>query len=100
MSAIELTVKHGRTQDEARKQLEHAVDQVRSRFALLVQRVEWSADRNQVKVAGSGFDIDMRVDAMNVYVTGDIPFLGQLLGGPMLAGLKQIVQQTFQKRLT
>lgn len=29
-----------------------------------------------------------------------MPILGALLGGPLAAGLKQILQQTFQKRLT
>jgi hypothetical protein len=35
-----------------------------------------------------------------VHVSGDLPLLGALLGSPLVAGLKQIVQQTFQKRLT
>jgi Putative polyhydroxyalkanoic acid system protein (PHA_gran_rgn) len=100
MSAIELTVKHGRNLEEARTQLERAVEQVRSQFGLMVQRVDWSADRNQVTLAGTGFVIEMRVDVTNVYVTGDIPILNKLLGSPVVAGLKHIVQQNFQKRLT
>jgi hypothetical protein len=39
----------------------------------------------------------MWVDAQNAHATGDIPILGQLLGGPLASGLKQIVQQAFQK---
>ena len=100
MSAIELTVKHGRSLEDARAQLERAVNEVRSRFGLMVQRVDWSADRNQVTLAGTGFVVVMRVDPTNVYVTGDIPILSKLLGSPLAAGLKQIVQQNFQKRLT
>jgi hypothetical protein len=41
----------------------------------------------------------MWVDAHNVHATGDIPILGGLLGGPVTSGLKQIVQQAFQKKL-
>ena len=41
----------------------------------------------------------MWVDAQNAHATGDIPILGQLLGGPLASGLKQIVQQAFQKKL-
>jgi hypothetical protein len=41
----------------------------------------------------------MWVDAQNVHATGDIPILGELLGGPLASGLKQIVQQAFQKKL-
>jgi hypothetical protein len=100
MSAIQLTVKHGRSLEEARQQLERAVDEVRSRFALMVQNVEWSNDRNWVKLTGTGFVVEMRVDATDVHVTGDIPILGKLLSSPLAAGLKQIVQQNFQKRLT
>jgi hypothetical protein len=32
-------------------------------------------------------------------LSADLPFLGGLLGGPFVAGLKGIVQQTFQKQL-
>jgi hypothetical protein len=38
----------------------------------------------------------MWVDAQEVHVSGDMPLLGRLLSGPLTAGLKQIVQQTFQ----
>ena len=41
----------------------------------------------------------MWVDVQDVHATGDIPILGELLGGPLAAGLKQIVQQAFQKKL-
>jgi hypothetical protein len=40
----------------------------------------------------------MWVDADAVHVTGDIPILGGLLGSQLASGLKQIVQQTFQKK--
>lgn len=41
----------------------------------------------------------MEVDAQEVHVSGDLPLLGGLLGAPVVTGLKQIVQQTFQKQL-
>jgi hypothetical protein len=41
----------------------------------------------------------MWVDAQAVHATGDIPILGGLLGSSLAEGLKQIVQQTFQKKL-
>ena len=62
-------------------------------------RVEWAADRNRVKLEGAGVRVEMWVDAQNVHATGDIPILGELLGGPLASGLKQIVQQAFQKKL-
>jgi hypothetical protein len=99
MSLIKLSVKHNRTRDEARTQLETAVNEVRTRFGSMVQRVEWSADREMVKLYGTGFEVEMRVDAEEVHVTADLPFLAGLLGSPFVTGLKGIVQQTFQKQL-
>jgi hypothetical protein len=52
-----------------------------------------------VKLDGVGFWVEMWVDADAVHVTGgDIPILGGLLGSQLASGLKQIVQQTFQKK--
>jgi hypothetical protein len=100
MSAITMTIKHGRTLPEARAQLEHMVEQVHRQFGLFVQHTEWSADRDRVKLTGTGFEVEVRVDADLVHVTGDIPLLTGLLRGPLAAGLKQIVQQSFPRRLT
>jgi hypothetical protein len=99
MSLINLSVKHGRTLDEARSRLEAAVTEVRGLFGAMVQRAEWSADRNRVRIDGAGFWVEMTVDEQHVHATGDLPFLGNLLGGPLAGGLKQIVEKTFQKRL-
>jgi hypothetical protein len=99
MSLINLSVKHGRTLDEARGRLEAAVTEVHRNFGSMIQRVDWAADRAGVRIDGSGFWVEMRVDAQDVHATGDIPLLGGLLGGPLASGLKQIVQQTFQKKL-
>ena len=63
MSMFHVSVRHGRTQDDARARLETAVNEVRSRFGPMVQRVDWSADRDAVKVQGTGFVVEMRVDA-------------------------------------
>jgi hypothetical protein len=99
MSLINLSVKHGRTLQEAQGHLETAVREVHRRFQTLIRRVEWSADRRQVRLDGIGFWVEMWVDTQEVHVRGDIPVLGRLLGSPVASGLKQIVQQTFQKRL-
>ena len=100
MALINLSVKHGRTLEEAQRHLETAVREVCSRFKALVQRVEWSADRQQVRIEGMGFWVELWVDTQEVHIRGDIPLLGGLLGKPVADSLKQIVQRTFQKRLT
>ena len=99
MPLIDLTLQHGQTLAEARQRLETTVTEIQSRFAMLVQRVEWAADRNRVKLDGRGFWIEMTVDAQAFHATGDILILGQLLGGQVSSGLRQIVERTFQKRL-
>ena len=100
MPLIDLTVAHGRTLDEARGGLERAVQQVSTQFGAVIRRVEWTADRDRVKLEGAGVHIEMWVDARDVHAVGDIPVLGALLGGPLATGLKQIVERTFPKRLT
>jgi hypothetical protein len=99
MSLINLSVKHGRTLDEARGRLEAAVTEVHRNFGPMIRRVDWAGDRTGVRIDGTGFWVEMRVDAQDVHATGDIPILGGLLGGPLASGLKQIVQETFQKKL-
>ena len=100
MPLINLSIKHGRTLDEARARLQQTVDEVCTKFASMVQRVEWADDRNSVKVSGTGFVVEMRVDAQDVHVVGDIPLLGRLLGQPVISSLKGILENKFQKRLT
>jgi hypothetical protein len=100
LSLVNLTVKHGRSLEEARAQLETAVSEVGARFGSLVRRVDWARDRNSVKLFGTGFEAEIRVDAVEVHLTADVPILGQFLAGPFVSGLKSIVQKTFQKRLT
>ena len=99
MPLINLSLKHGRSLEEARSHLETAVYEVQHRFRMLVQHVEWSADRRWVRLDGTGFWVELWVDAQEVHVSGDIALLGGLLGGPLATGLNQIVQQTFQKKL-
>jgi hypothetical protein len=98
MPLINVTFVHGQTLEEARRRLEKAVHEVTSQFGG-VRRVEWAADRSRVKLEGAGVWVEMWVDAQNVHATGDIPILGELLGGPLASRLKQVLQQAFQKKL-
>jgi hypothetical protein len=100
MPVLNLTVQHGRTLEDAQRSLEMAVTRVSRQFGSLVRRVEWAPDRQRVKIEGVGFWAEMWVDALAVHATGDIPILGGLLGGRFGEGLKQIVRQTFQKKLS
>ncbi len=99
MSLINVSLKHGQTLEEARASMEKAVGELRNRFGMMFQRTTWSDDRNRVRIDGTGFWVEMVVDAEQVHATGDIPFLGGLLGGPLGGGLKQIIEKTFLKKL-
>jgi len=99
MPSLDLTIRHGRTLEEAQRSLETAVHRVSGQFRGLVRRTEWAPDRQRVKLEGVGFWAELWVDAEAVHATGDVPILGGLLGAQLDEGLKQIVQQTFQKKL-
>ena len=99
MSLIQLSVQHGHTFDEAKKRLETAVHEIQSRFSTLLRQVEWSTDRSQVRLEGSGFWVEMQVDAQAVHLSADIPVLGRLFGGSVTTRLKEIIQRTFQPKL-
>jgi Putative polyhydroxyalkanoic acid system protein (PHA_gran_rgn) len=97
MPLISVSVAHGQSLDEAQRRLAAVVQEASDRFG--IRRVEWSPDRRRVKLEGAGARIEMWVDPEVVHVTGDLPGLGGLLGGPVAAGLKQILERTFRKQL-
>ncbi|HEY5316188.1 MAG TPA: polyhydroxyalkanoic acid system family protein [Pirellulales bacterium] len=99
MSLMRFSMRHGRTLDEARAQLEATILQVQSKFGPLVQRVEWNAARDQVRLDAVGGQLDLRVDAHELHLEADIPLVSRLLGQPLIAGLKGLLEQTFQKKL-
>jgi carbon monoxide dehydrogenase subunit G len=99
MNDLTFTLKHGTSEDEAREHLRAAVGEVQGRFRGMIRSADWSADGNAVKIAGQGFDVDMRVDAERLHVAGHLGILGGLLSGPFVAGVKAIVQNAFRKRL-
>jgi hypothetical protein len=94
------TVPAWQTLDEARRRLATAVDQVSGQLGALVRRVEWTADRNRVKLEGVGFSAELWVDPQTVHATGDVPLLGALLGRSLGPELTHILQQTFRKQLS
>ena len=100
MSDINLSFKHGRTQEEAKRHLGEAITEIQRQFGSMVRQAQWDTDHNAVHLSGTGFEVDAGVDAQEVHLVGDIPLLGKLLGGPLALGLKQIVHKAFQKQLT
>lgn len=99
MPLMTLSVQHRLTVDEARGRLETAVHEFTSRFGTLVRRVDWSTDRSQVRLEGTGFWIELQVDGPAVHVSADLPVLGRLLGGSVTTRLQEIIERTFQPKL-
>ena len=99
MPMFNMSVKHNRTLDEARTVVERSVGEARNQLGPMVQRVEWSADRNRVKMLGTGFVVEIWADPQDIHVEGDLPLLNNLLGGPLGAGLKKVLQQTVERQL-
>ena len=94
MPLISLTIQHHQTQEEARGRLETAVHEISTKLGSMLRQVEWAPDHNRVKLEGTGFWIELWIDALAVHVTGDAPMLSRLLGGPLSSRLKQIVERT------
>ena len=94
---LNMSVAHGQTLEEAQRRLETVVQEASARLGL--RSVEWSADRRRVRLQGLGARVDMWVDAEVIHVTGDLPGLAGLLGGPMASGLRQLLERTFRKQL-
>lgn len=99
MPLVEINVPHRQTIDEARRRLETAVHQVSTQFQAMIHRVEWAGDRNRVKLEGPGAWVEIWIDAREVHAKGDIAIVGALLGAPLTAGLRRILQDTFPKAL-
>jgi len=99
MPLVNLSIQHGRTLDEARERLQLTVREIQTKFSTVLQNVQWAADFRSVTMSGAGLHVEMRVDEQNVHVALDMPLLSGLLRAPFLAGVKGILQKTFQKRL-
>ena len=97
MPSISVSVAHDQSLDEAQRRLEAVVQEISRRFSF--RRIDWSPDRRRVELEGLGARLDMWVDAHDIHVTGELPGLGALLGGPIASGLKQVLERTFRRPL-
>jgi hypothetical protein len=93
MALANFSIKHGRTQEDAKARLAKAIEEMQARYGPMIQRVEWSPDGQSVKLTATGAVAELRIDAEHVHVVIDIPMLGGLLGRSMAGTLKDIVQK-------
>jgi hypothetical protein len=99
MSELNLSLRHHRTLDDARVRLEETVREAQARFGAMIQKVEWSPDRNSVTLSGTGFTGRVWVDAQEVHAVVDVPLLARLLATPVVKELKGLLEERFTKQL-
>jgi hypothetical protein len=99
MSLVNFSIQHGRTLPEAKAQLAQTVGEAQGRFGSLLPGVSWSDERDRVLLQGTGFEIEVWVDATQAHLRADIPLLGKLLGSKLIGGLKGLLEHNFTKRL-
>jgi hypothetical protein len=83
MAHVDLAIEHGQTPEAARANFEQAISTVQTRFGKWVHGVEWADDRSSVKLAGTGFSVDLTYDNKNVYVRGTVPIAFKLMERPV-----------------
>jgi hypothetical protein len=97
MAMFHFSVKHGRTVDEASTRLRTVVEEAQSKMGRMIHQVSWAGDGRSVRLIGTGFTFDLRVDVEQVHVEGDVAILGGLFGGKIMDGLKRIVGERFKQ---
>lgn len=85
MARVDLAVNHGQTLETARANFEHAIKTVQSRFGKWVHQITWADDHSSVKLAGTGFDVDLTYDDTKVYIRGTVPIAFKLMERPVKA---------------
>ena len=89
MAALNLSVKHGQSFEVARANFEKGITRAAAKYGSYIQRIDWSDDRSEARLNGSGCDVRLTVDAEAVHATGQVPFYFKMFEGRV----KQFVQE-------
>jgi hypothetical protein len=89
MAKLNIAIDHGQTPAVARVNFERAITAAVERFGKWIQRADWSPNRDSVKMAGPGFDVELSYDDQKVYARGTVPIAFRLMEMPIKAFLKQ-----------
>jgi hypothetical protein len=100
MSLMTFSIKHGCTQEEARRRLEQGMKDAQSQFGTMIHSIDWEPGHDRVKVvATGGVHIDMHLDAESLHLKADVPMFLKMMARPMIENIKGMLEGTFQKRL-
>ena len=97
MRELNFSVRHHMSLDAARQRLEETVRDAQAQLGSLIHRVEWSADRSAVTLAGLSFTGKVWVDGEEAHAVIDVPLLGRLLASPVVTGLRGHLERRFKQ---
>ncbi len=91
MAKLNMAIDHGQTPANASVKFERAITAALDRFGKYIHRADWSANRDSVKMAGPGFDVELSYDDKKVYARGTVPLAFRLMEVPVKAFIKQAI---------
>lgn len=89
MAKLNMAIDHGQTPANASVNFERAITAAVDRFGKYIPHVDWSANRDSVKLAGPGFNVELSYDDKKVYARGTVPMAFRLMELPVKAFIKQ-----------
>jgi len=89
MAHLNIAIDHGQTPEAAREHFQRAVTAAESQFRMWIHRAEWSVDRTQVTLHGTGYEVALSYDDQKVYARGTVPLAFKLLEAPVKAFIKK-----------
>ncbi len=89
MAHLDIAIDHGQTPEAAREHFERAVTAAERQFHMWIHGAEWSVDRTQVTLHGTGYEVALSYDDQKVYARGNVPLAFKLLEGPVKAFIKK-----------
>jgi Putative polyhydroxyalkanoic acid system protein (PHA_gran_rgn) len=100
MAQLNIAIEHGQTPEAARGNFERTVNAAQAQYGRWIHRLDWSADRTRVTLAGPGYEVELSYDDQKVYARGTVPLAFKLLEGPVKAFIKQTLASTSFERKT
>lgn len=94
MAAVNMSIKHHQTWDEARSNFVRGITAAEVHYGRYIKKVEWSEDRTSAKLSGIGYHVDIRLDEESVHAVGHVPFFVKLLEPQA----RKFIEQTLQKK--
>jgi len=94
MASLDISFRHGQTEERAKANFRKAIDAAGTRYASLIRTVEWSPDRASARLVGQGFDVDVRLTGDSVRATGRVPLFARLM---LEAPVRKFLEETFRE---